>query len=127
MKKLEMPANFAQMSDFEQKFAVRDLVRQMARNALAELKNIPPENIFMWDYLKDYGITSADIVPLLQKVDMSLLAECLEITPVTTADCEETFGNKKWVDETLGNFADNLHRLISYKKSEAMAILDCKR
>ncbi len=127
MKKLEMPANFAQMSNFEQKFAVRDLVRQMARNALAELKNISPDNIFMWDYLKDYGVTSADIVPLLQKVDMSLFDEGLEITPVTAADCEETFGNKKWLDETLGNFANNLQRLISYKKSEAMSARDCKK
>ena len=117
---LALPADYKEKNHFEKKFIGEAMCRQAIKNAIAKYKKIPAEKVFMWDLVGDY-ITSADIVPVLKLADINWCNEELELSPVVADDVEETFGNEKWVSKTVGDFARNLPRLISYKKSEAMA------
>lgn len=117
---LALPADFASKTDFEKKYIGKALCRQAIKNAIAKYLNIPAKNVFMWNLLGDY-ITSAEVVPVLLLADINWCNENLKLSPVVADDIEETFGNERWVLKTVGDFANNLPRLISYKKSEAMA------
>ncbi|MBR4106074.1 MAG: hypothetical protein IKK52_02095 [Alphaproteobacteria bacterium] len=117
---LALPADYNQKNNFEKKYIRESMCRQAIKNAIAKYKKIPAEKVFMWDLLEDY-ITSADVVPVLQLADINWCNEGLKLFPVVADDVEETFGNEKWVSKTVGDFARNLPRLISYKKLEAMA------
>ena len=117
---LALPADYKEKNNFEKKFIGEAMCRQAIKNAIAKYKKIPAEKVFMWNLVGDY-ITSADIVPVLKLADINWCNEGLKLSPVVADDVEETFGNEKWVEKTVGDFARNLPLLISYKKSEAMA------
>ena len=117
---LALPADYKEKNNFEKKYITRQMCRQSIKNAIARYKRIPADKVFMWDMLCDY-ITSADVVPVLQLADINWCNEGLELSPVVAEDVEETFGNERWISKTVGDFANNLPRLISYKKLEAMA------
>ncbi len=108
------------MNTFEEKAALNAQLREAMRKAIAAHKGIDPDKIFMWDSLADHGITAADIVPILQKVDLSPYRQGLDLSPIIPSEVEEVYGNTRWVSETIDVFAMRLERMISYKVSQSM-------
>ena len=95
-----------------------ELMTFVLRKALANMKNLDPRKILIWNTFGDYDVTNDELFTLIKSVDLTAFNEENQepISEVTLQDVEFIFYDRNWHSETVGSLIPYLMRLVAYKK-----------
>ena len=101
------------MKNYEKEVTYEDVITSV-KNALFEIKQIKPEDIFSYVLLTDYGVTTPEVKKLIQKV-----AEYFEFSDKLDENAiGYFFGQQDWKTLTVHQFTEYCIDLVVFEVLE---------